>query len=92
MALQLWDDLKAFSIKDALDIAAFWNQQEIAKGVAKTTQQQAEWQNQASLLTLQAQMQAQALQANTSASNNRLLWVAVIAGAGLVGFMLLRGK
>lgn len=92
MALQLWDDIQNFSIKDAMDIAAFWNQQEIAKGVAKTTQQQAEWQNQASLLTLQAQMQAQAMAANQAGSNNRLLWVAVIAGVGIVGFMMLRGK
>lgn len=82
-----WND-----VKEAMNVAAWWNQQEINKGIAKSNQQQAEWNAQAQLLTLQAQSNAQLAQYQNQNSSNKLLWVAVIAGVGLAGFMVLRGK
>lgn len=84
-----WDDFWG-NARNALDLTAMWNQQQIAKGIAKTNDQQQEWNQQAQLLTLQSQLQQQQLAAQSSNSSNNLMWVAVIAGVGLVGFMLLK--
>lgn len=66
---KLATDLSNFGIADALGLAAFINQQEINKGLAKTNAQQAEWTQQAQLLTLQSQLAAQ----QASASGSSLL-------------------
>jgi len=88
MSLKILDDLENVGIKDLFDAYASINQQKIARGVVES-------QNYVDKIKAEAELyNAKALNAGgqvmDTASNNKLITVAVIAGLGFVAYKLLK--